>query len=61
MAYNSLKAFKGNKFIYIGECKTDVNASNEFFLELKNNWKLTKVIEIPHFIGVNDSIFFFIR
>jgi hypothetical protein len=64
VAYNTMKYFKGDKLIFIGEgfhfkgdeehIKTEdfvigVNAESYFFRMLSNEWKLIKEIGIPHY------------
>lgn len=61
MAIDSLIAFKGDKFIYIGEKNIDVNGTTDFFTELSKKWSLKETIELPHFIGVHDQICFYQR
>jgi len=61
MAYETLKAFKGNKIIFVGEGKGGCTGCDNFFQELEKNWTETDYISIPHWLGMHDSLMFFVR
>lgn len=54
LAYNALKRFKGKYLIYVGEGAYGCNGTNEFFDELKENWKEIKTVRIPQWDGIHD-------
>ncbi len=62
MAYDTLKAFKGNKLIFIGEFMEDSsNATPGFYFLIKEEWKMYKRIELKRFPSLYDDAFLFIR
>jgi len=54
MAYNSLKAFKGNLLVWIGEGYGGCNGDDAFFIELEENWKNVANIDMPRWDSIND-------
>lgn len=60
-AYDALKEFKGNKFIYIGEDKDGCCGTPMFFDLLKDEWDLKKKINIPRWSGLMDKLYFYER
>jgi hypothetical protein len=61
-AYDTLKAFKGNKLVYIGESKEGCNANDDFFVLLDNEWdEIHYSCNILRWCGINDNIRFFTR
>lgn len=61
MATESLKAFKGNKLIYIGEGESGCNDDNEFFNLLSEQWDLQEEIPIKQWWGIHDGLFLYQR
>ena len=61
MAYESLKEFKGNKLIFIGEGHGGCTGCDNFFELLSKEWNLYKVITLPQWWGIHDSLFLYIR
>ena len=63
MAYDCLLNYQGDTFIYIGEydggCCGDKNFSELLFRS--GEWELTKIVDIPRFRGLYDSLFLFKR
>lgn len=50
MAYDALRAYRGNTLIYIGyEEFEGVTGTDEFFEERAQNWSLQKIFDIPNF------------
>ena len=60
-AYEALKEFKGNKFIYIGEDKYGCCGSPLFFNLLNDEWELKKQIEIECWYTIHDRMEFYER
>lgn len=61
MAFDTLKSFKGNKLIYIGEEKGGQVACDEFFDLLESEWELESRLNTPNWRGYNSYIFFYNR
>lgn len=61
MAYDSIKLFKGSKFIYIGEWSGGQNGTSDFFSELDKNWNIIEKVNVPNFMATSDSIYLFTR
>lgn len=55
-AYNSLKLFKGEFVIYIGEPEGGCTANDKFHNLLKKKWTLIKEVQIPQWDGIHDLI-----
>jgi hypothetical protein len=60
-AFDALKEFKGNKFIYIGEAEGGCCGTHLFFNLLKEEWNLIKKINIPRWRGNMDNLYFYER
>ena len=60
LAHHSLKMFKGNKLIYIGENK-GCNGDEPFFHLLDTQWKKIKTVDIIQWPLMNDKMFFYVR
>jgi len=61
MANETLKAFKGKKIIFVGEGRGGCTGCDNFFKELEKNWVETDYIAIPNWLGMHDSLMFFVR
>jgi len=61
MAYESLKKFKGNKLIFIGEDADGCTGCGKFFGLLNSKWNLVKEVEIPQWMGLHDALFLYSR
>lgn len=61
MAANCLRAFTGNKFIYIGEGRDGCTADDEFFDLLEKDWNKVGHVDIPTWVGIHDSLSFYER
>jgi hypothetical protein len=61
MAVDSLRAFTGDKFIYIGEDRGGCTANDEFFDLLDKDWSKVANIDIPSWFGIYDSLSFYVR
>jgi len=55
MATNSLKAFKGNILVWIGEPPGGCNADDSFFEERYSNWEVIDEIGIPSWHQIDDD------
>jgi hypothetical protein len=61
MANNALKKFKGNKLVYIGEGYGGATANDRFENRLGKYWKHVDQYNIPHWIGLHDTMIFYER
>lgn len=61
MAYESLKNFRGNKLIYIGEGHGGCTGCDDFHNLLGNEWKDVGVLDIPQWQGIHDDLRLFVR
>lgn len=61
MANNALKKFKGNKLVYIGEDDGGATANDNFENRLDKYWKQVDEYNIPHWIGLHDTMKFYER
>lgn len=61
MAYNSLKAFQGNKIIYIGEECGGCTGDDQFHELLRKEWRLVNKIQIPNWPMIRDFVWFYER
>lgn len=61
MAVKALRAFHGNRFIYIGEGPGGCNATDAFFDLLDNEYKEIATIQIPQFAGIHDRVKLYAR
>jgi hypothetical protein len=59
MAYEALRAFKGDKLIYVGESDDGCNATDAFFELIEKEWVKIKVINIPQWFGLHDSLYLY--
>jgi len=56
LAYEALKAFKGDTFIYIGENSGGCTGDDRFFDELGEHWREIEGCVIPRWEGINDYL-----
>lgn len=56
MAYSALRAFRGNRLIYIGEGKWGCTGNDAFHEELEANWTHTISVDLPQWCGLNDRL-----
>ncbi len=63
MAYESLKQFKGNKIVYIGEGGGGCTGSDEFYNLLCDEWNDVEdlYIDIPQWPNMRDEVHLFTR
>jgi hypothetical protein len=61
MAENALRAFTGDKFIFVGEGQDGCTATDEFFDLLYKDWKCVEDLEIPSWGGIYDGLSFYVR
>lgn len=61
MASDALKAFKGDKLVYVGESEGGCTADDAFFLELRENWCRVNCVGIPQWDGLHDELMMFER
>ena len=56
MAEDSLRAFRGNRLVYIGEGWGGCTATDEFFNLLDEGWSLVRSVPLRNFHGISDSV-----
>lgn len=56
MAYETIKRFTGNKFIYVGEGKGGCTADDAFHDYVHEHWDLANHISIPSWPGIHDRL-----
>lgn len=61
MAVNTLKQYKGDTVLYIGEGKGGCTASDAFFNLLTKNFSEEDNVDIPVWFGIHDRLFIFKR
>jgi hypothetical protein len=61
MAYNSLKNYKGDTLIYIGESNGGCTGEDNLFKLLEKEWSLYKELSIPTWGGVYDMVYIYKR
>lgn len=61
MGVDALKAFTGNKLIYIGEGPGGCTGNDEFFDLLDLHWIRVNRVDIPCWYGIHDSLEFYVR
>lgn len=61
MAFNTLKQYRGETVLYVGEGKGGCTASDSFFNLLTKNFSEEESVEIPVWFGIHDRLFVFKR
>jgi hypothetical protein len=64
MAYQTLKNFKGNKIIYIGEGSGGCTGCDRFHNLLNKEWKEVydfDVEDLPQWAGLHDAVYLYVR
>ena len=61
MAYDCLKSYQGEKFIYVGELAGGCTGCDRFSNLLNEEWDLIEQLEIPNWFFVHDRLFVFKR
>ena len=57
----TLKQFKGNTLIYLGENRQGCTGSQEFFDELESSWELKEQIKMQNWRGLFDAMYVYVR
>ena len=60
-AYNVLKAFMGDKLIFVGEGHGGCTGDDDFFKLLWDEWDRTKDVDIPQWSGIHDGVTLYSR
>jgi len=55
-AYNALKAFAGDTFIYIGEGSGGCTGDDKFHDLLHSEWKEVETVSLPQWCGIHDYL-----
>lgn len=58
MAAQALRAFKGERLVYIGEGRGGCCADDEFFRLLDLEWHWWRTTQIPQWPGIHDALYF---
>lgn len=58
MAAQALRAFKGERLVYIGEDRGGCCADEEFFRLLDLEWHWWRTMQIPQWPGIHDALYF---
>ena len=61
VAKDALDAFKGNKFIYVGEGSGGCTGTDDFHDQLEEEWDESEVIHIPQWEHIHDNLFLYTR
>lgn len=61
MAYESLKNFKGDKLIYIGEGQGGCTGDEQFCNLIHTEWQEVATVDVPRWRGIHDYIMLFVR
>ena len=60
-AYQCLKTYTGNNFVYVGESSGGCTGDDDFHNLLNEEWEEDKIINIPQFWGINDYLISYTR
>ena len=60
-AYNVLKAFMGDKLIFVGEGYGGCTGDDDFFSLLDEEWNHVDEIDIPQWSGIHDYLSLYVR
>jgi hypothetical protein len=60
-AYNVLKAFMGDKLIFVGEGYGGCTGDDDFFSLLDDEWNHVKEVDIPKWSGIHDHLSLYVR
>lgn len=60
-AFDSLKSFQGEYFIYIGESHGGCTGDDDFFELLEAEWELVRTHDIPVWYAIHDSLYVYQR
>ena len=55
-AYDVLKAYQGDTFIYVGEDRYGCTANEKFHKLLENKYRMIETVEIPQWYGLHDNL-----
>lgn len=61
LAEDSLKAFRGDRLVYIGEKWGGCTGTDEFFDLLDLQWRLVKKVKLRNFGLINDAVWMYRR
>lgn len=56
MAHEALKAYRGNKIVYIGEGESGCTADDDFHNLLNEEWDVEQYNIIPQWPGIHDNL-----
>jgi hypothetical protein len=60
-AYEALKAYKGDTFVYCGESQGGCTADDNFHELLEKEWQRSMHISIPQWFGIHDYLDVYVR
>lgn len=61
MAFDSLKAYKGRRLVYIGESYGGCTASDDFFALINKEWTLIASHKVVQWFGIHDYVMVYDR
>ena len=61
LAEKTLRAYRGNRLIYIGEPEGGCCATDRFFAEIAARWREVQTIALPQWWGLHDALWFYER
>lgn len=61
LAYDALRTFQGDTFVYIGEGRGGCTGNDEFFDLLAAEWDEVERVYIPRWFGIHDVLYIYSR
>lgn len=61
MAVSTLRLYKGEYLIYVGEGESGACANDAFFYALEDDWEEIAQIDIPQWYGIHDALWLYRR
>lgn len=61
VASDTLRGFKGNKMIFVGESRYGCTGDDSFFCMIENGWQQVDSISIPQWPDIHDKIYLYVR
>ena len=61
LAEDSLRAFRGNRLVYIGERWGGCTATDEFFNLVDEDWELAGTVPLRNFAPIQEGVFLYRR
>jgi hypothetical protein len=61
MAYNALRLYTGDRFIYVGEESWGCCAGWLFWRQIEKRWHVVREVDIPQWEGIHDALYVYER